>query len=190
MFLQTGKFKRMLKRAQETSGLLLAREDDILLLAGNSFLIRTNLTKMTRKEKAAVIELAGMFPTNGETFRANKLELQQELRMPETWNFYRAFEQASEDCWEKSYVMVDVGDTYVKAFQNREDNTVCWFDNFMVEAVSCSAMRPDEHSPKGPKIIDQMLMWQNENCTYAVLEYKLNNAKLSSLLENMEIYNK
>lgn len=187
MFINTGKFKKMLKTAYDSCGLLMSREEDVILLVGGSFLIRTYMSRMTKKEKAAIIELVGDFPDNHETFRANKGGEQQELRMPEIWGFHNQFDQANEN-YKETYVIVDVGTGYVRALQNTTDNSVFWLDESLVGAISLAALQELEDPPQGPRIIDKMAMWRNEWTTYAILKFDLKNDEFSKLLENMELY--
>lgn len=187
MFINTGKFKKMLKSAYNSCGLLMSREGDSLLLCGGSFVIHTNIKEMTKKEKAAVIELVGKFPDDYETFRANKGGEQQELRMPETWGIPALFEEADKD-YKETYVLVDAGIARVRAIQNKKSNAVLWFDESLLSAIYLAAMQDFEEPPAGPRISDNKAIWQNNICTYAILKYDLKNAEFSRLLENMELF--
>lgn len=187
MFINTSKFKKMCKTAYDTCGLLMSREENDLLIGGGKFLIRTNMKYMTRKEKAVLIELVGNFPDNHETFRANKGGEQQELRMPEFWNIDSRFENADRN-YKPTYVLVSTTTALVRAVQNTENNSVLFFDDFLMGAIQVEGTWPTETTPDGPRISENMVLWKNDICTYAILKYDLKNEDFSRLLENMELY--
>lgn len=187
MFINTGKFKKMCKTAFDTCGLLMSREGKDLLIGGGRFLIRTNMKYMTRKEKAVLIELVGNFPINHETFRANKGGEQQELKMPEIWNIDSKFENADK-CYEPTYVLVSTTAGLVRGIQNTENNSVTFFDEFLMGSIMADGTDPTETVPEGPRISENMALWKNNICTFAILKFDLKNEEFSRLLENMELY--
>ncbi|MDD7390038.1 MAG: hypothetical protein PUG60_10415 [Lachnospiraceae bacterium] len=165
----------------------MSREENDLLIGGGKFLIRTNMKYMTRKEKAVLIELVGNFPDNHETFRANKGGEQQELRMPEFWNIDSRFENADRN-YKPTYVLVSTITALVRAVQNTENNSVLFFDDFLMGAIQVEGTYPAETTPDGPRISENMVLWKNDICTYAILKFDLKNEQFSRLLENMELY--
>lgn len=187
MFITTTKLKKMCKTAYDTCGLLMSREGSDLLIGGGRFLIRTNMKYLTRKEKAVMIELVGNFPDDHETFRANKGGEQQELRMPEIWNIDSRFENADKN-YTPTYVLVSTTTALVRAVQNTENNSVLFFDDFLMGAIQVEGTWPTETTPDGPRISENMVLWKNDICTYGILKYDLKNDEFSSLLENMELY--
>lgn len=185
MFINTTKFKKMLKTAYNGNGLLMSRDGDALLLCGGSWLISTSIEKMTRKEKAAVIELVGKFPDTHETFRATCEGEQQEIPFIEIAALDEEFISGQTD-FEFTYVLVDTPDGMVRAMQSSRDNYVIWINDFLRDAISYSAMTGWETEPNGPVYAGNGIIWKNNLCTYKILRYDLKNYEFSKLMENME----
>lgn len=188
MFINNTKLKKMLKMAYKDSGLLMSREGDNLLIGGGSFLIRTDIGKLTKKEKAILIELIGNLPENHETFRATELGEQQELSMPDLWNIDQKFGNGNDN-YEPTYVLVRTIDGLVRGIQNTENNSVFFCDDFLMSAIQAPGSYKEGCAPEGPRIWGNMMaLWKNEWTTFAILKYDLKNEEFSSLLENMELY--
>lgn len=187
MFINTTKFKKMLKRAYSSSGLLMHREGDVIVLGSGVFLIRTDMKVMNKKCKAAVIELIGEFPKDGESFCVTKYGKQLELNMSDRWDIHKMFAVANPE-YKGTYVLADAGNAYVRAVQNTIDNSIMWFDDFYLDVISPEEMFKEEGTLKGPRIHRNMIFWGNDMCTYAFARYDMRNEELSKLLENMELY--
>lgn len=185
MFINTAKFKKMLKNAYNGQGLLMSRNEDTLLLGGGSWLISTSIEKMTRKEKAAVIELVGKFPDIHETFRATCEGEQQEIPFIGIAELKQEFESGQTD-FGFTYVLIDTPDGMIRAAQSDRDNYVIWINEFLRDAISYAAMTGWETVPQGPRYAGNGIIWKNNICTYKILRYDLKNYEFSKLMENME----
>ena len=69
----------MLKQAYTGVGLCVARRGDDLLFSGSGWAIATEKGSMDKKQLAAVIELTGELPGDGEALKATKEENQYEI---------------------------------------------------------------------------------------------------------------
>ena len=69
----------MLKQAYTGVGLCVTRRGDDLLFSGSGWAIATEKGSMDKKQLAAVIELTGELPGDGEALKATKEENQYEI---------------------------------------------------------------------------------------------------------------
>lgn len=72
MFVKTTVFKKLIKQAYETRSLLVAGTENEYIISGNWWIIRVKKDVFSKKNKAAIIELTGEFPEEGEAFRPTK----------------------------------------------------------------------------------------------------------------------
>ena len=84
MFIHLKDFKRLLKEAYTGVGLCVARRWDDVLFGGSGWVIATEKESMDKKQLAAVIELTGELPGNGEAFKATKKLLRQRRKRTST----------------------------------------------------------------------------------------------------------
>ena len=72
-------FKKLIKTAYKTCGLLVANKDDRIILAGSWWMMSVKEKWFPKWGMAAVIELTGAIPAAGECFRAEKMGNQIEI---------------------------------------------------------------------------------------------------------------
>lgn len=72
-------FKKLIKTAYKTCGLLVANKDDRIILAGGWWMMSVEEKWFPKWGMAAVIELTGEIPAAGESFRATSQGNQMEL---------------------------------------------------------------------------------------------------------------
>lgn len=91
MFIKTAGFKRLLKEAYKGAGLRIGAAADGVYLSGGYWVIWVKRSEIPKEKLAAIIELVGELPEEGEAYRATKDGQQYEL----AWNeLYNAMEKA------------------------------------------------------------------------------------------------
>lgn len=82
MFIKTSIFKRILKDAWKGAGLTVGKKEEMYFIQGAYWILFVYEKDFTSKNKAAVIELVGDLPEEGEVYRAyEKGEKQYELKV-------------------------------------------------------------------------------------------------------------
>ena len=72
MFLKTSIFRKLCKEAWRGGGLFLHCENGVYIIYGRYWQVEVGVEELTNAEKAAIIELAGEMPQEGEHFKAFK----------------------------------------------------------------------------------------------------------------------
>lgn len=86
MFITQKVFKSLINEAYKGAGITVGRREERILLAGTYWGIEVTRQALPNKALAAIIELTGELPADGEMFKATKEGLQ--YQMPETyWDF-------------------------------------------------------------------------------------------------------
>lgn len=82
MFIKTSIFKRILKDAWKGAGLTVGKKEEMYFIQGAYWILFVYEKDFTSKNKAAVIELVGDLPEEGEVYRAyEKGKKQYELKV-------------------------------------------------------------------------------------------------------------
>lgn len=88
MFIKTSIFKRILKDAWKGAGLTVGKKEEMYFIQGAYWILFVYEKDFTSKNKAAVIELVGDLPEEGEVYRAyEKGEKQYELKVRDEWEY-------------------------------------------------------------------------------------------------------
>lgn len=97
MFLKTAGFKRLIKEAYKGSGLRIGATDKAIYLSGGYWIIWVKKGQIPKEKLAAIIELAGELPEEGEAYSVTKDGQQYELQ----WNdLYNAMDNATRCSYE------------------------------------------------------------------------------------------
>ena len=88
MFIKTSIFKRILKDAWKGAGLTVGKKEEMYFIQGAYWILFVYEKDFTSKNKAAVIELVGDLPEEGEVYRAyEKGKKQYELKVRDEWEY-------------------------------------------------------------------------------------------------------
>lgn len=188
MFIHLKDFKRLLKGAYTGVGLCVARRGDDVLFGGSGWVIATEKESMDKKELAAVIELTGELPGNGEAFKATKEENQYEIGGVH-WDMIDRTEDREEE--EKLTVTEVVLERYPggKAMRvlQAADGRVEVLDDRFVKAIDPMSMNLDyECEVQGPFInrkFPKQVYWKSEAATLTALLYDQDELKEKDILE-------
>lgn len=188
MFIQLKDLKKMLKEAYTGVGLCVARRGDDVLFGGSGWVIATEKESMDKKQLAAVIELTGELPGNGEAFKATKEENQYEIGGVH-WDMIDRTEDREEE--EKLTVTEVVLERYPggKAMRvlQAADGRVEVLDDRFVKAIDPMSMNLDyECEVQGPFInrkFPKQVYWKSEAATLTALLYDQDELKEKDILE-------
>ena len=188
MFIQLKDLKKMLKEAYTGVGLCVARRGDSVLFSGSNWVIATEKESMDKKQLAAVIELAGELPENGEAFKATKEENQYEIGGVR-WDMIDRTEDREEE--EKLTVTEVVLERYpggkpMRVLQAADGRVEVLGDRF-VKAIDPMSMNLDyECEVQGPFInrkFPKQVYWKSEAATLTALLYDQDELKEKDILE-------
>lgn len=189
MFIHLRDFKRLLKQACTGVGLCVARRGDDVLLSGSDWVIATEKGSMDKKQLAAVIELTGELPGNGEAFKATKEGNQYEIREVHWEMIDRTDVDREKE--EKLTVTPIVLERYpngkaMRVLQAADGRVEVLNDRF-VKAIDSMSMNTDyEYEVQGPFVnpeFPKQVYWKSEATTLAVLLYDQDELKEKDILE-------
>ena len=189
MFIHLKDFKRLLKQAYTGVGLCVARRGDDVLLGGSDWVIATEKESMDKKQLAAVIELTGELPGNGEAFKATKEENQYEFSEAH-WDMIDRTDAAREE-EEKLTVTPIVLERYPNGKAMRvlqaADGRVEVLNERYVNAIDSASMNLDyEHEVQGPLFnpkFPKQVYWKSEATTLTAILYDQDELKEKDILE-------
>ena len=189
MFIHLKDFKRLLKQAYTGVGLCVARRGDDVLLGGSDWVIATEKESMDKKQLAAVIELTGELPGNGEAFKATKEENQYEFSEAH-WDMIDRTDAAREE-EEKLTMTPIVLERYPNGKAMRvlqtADGRVEVLNERFVKAIDSASMNLDyEHEVQGPLFnpkFPKQVYWKSEATTLTAILYDQDELKEKDILE-------
>ena len=188
MFIHLKDFKRMLKQAYTGVGLCVARRGDDLLFSGSGWAIATEKGSMDKKQLAAVIELTGELPGDGEALKTTKEENQYEIGEVH-WDMIDRTENREEE--EKLTVTQVVLERYPygKAMRvlQAADGRVEVLDDRFAKAIDSMSMNLEyEYEVQGPFInrkFPKQVYWKSEATTLTALLYNQDEMKEKDILD-------
>ena len=157
MFIKTSIFKRILKDAWKGAGLTVGKKEEMYFIQGAYWILFVYEKDFTSKNKAAVIELVGDLPEEGEVYRAyEKGKKQYELKVRDEWEYKKWL--SARDRYE---------DTEIKyrgmaVLQNVETKEMSYIPDQILELVSLSETGEYEDFPTGPMGMGYFVLWVNE----------------------------
>lgn len=157
MFIKTSIFKRILKDAWKGAGLTVGKKEEMYFIQGAYWILFVYEKDFTSKNKAAVIELVGDLPEEGEVYRAyEKGKKQYELKVRDEWEYKKWL--SARDRYE---------DTEIKyrgmaVLQNVETKEMSYTPDQILELVSLSETGEYEDFPTGPMGMGYFVLWVNE----------------------------
>lgn len=178
----------MLKQAYTGVGLCVARRGDDLLFSGSNWAIATEKESMDKKQLAAVIELTGELPGDGEAFKATKEENQYEIGEVH-WDMIDRTEDREKE--EKLTVTQVVLERYpigkaMRVLQAADGRVEVLNDRF-VKAIDSLSMNTDyEYEVQGPFVnpkFPKQVYWESEATTLTALLYDQDELKEKDILD-------
>ena len=187
MIIKPAAFKKLLKEAWEsTDGLYIeVQADKNMIIAGSWWSIEIRMADMIPKELAALIEIVGRIPGEGESIRVfpdgEEECLVKGIRKPE--------EQygLGSDKYKQTYILTDTVKGCVRAYQNCKDNSLIWVQEGLIKEIGKVSIK-GEGVIREPKYYGNSLIWKSETSFIQVYRYDVKKEELERLLGNMELY--
>lgn len=163
-------FKKLLKEAYKSSGLLMANKNGRIVLAGGWWVMTMAEGVFTKEGKAALMELTGQLPEVGECFRCTLAGNQIEIPP----DYINIDEAASGEAFKKTIMTMDGPLGGILRIYQRGNDIVC-INEVVEQLLDSSAALDDEsdsidgpytRSPKSPG----MLYWYTGECSFAACQ--------------------
>lgn len=190
MIINTSIFKKLIKEAYTGSGLNIKHDKDDIYIWGSYWCVKTKDRFFTKKEKAAVIELAGDIPQEG-IIRAHKKE---ELEPLECNIFETAISSEPKTMFYPSGIQIEEGMTQKSKLYVDDVGAIVAVTDWLANLADESAKTEDDFDIEGPYQVEGypwLMLWGNNTTTVAVgvRDWK-DNEKLQVLkvaLENLGV---
>lgn len=194
MFLKMARFKSLIKDAWKGAGLVVGNDGEGIYLYGSYWTIYLERTMISKKAKAAIMELTGELPGIDQVFKSwenqeNQYEL-KETYSPDTYcpdvyemkNLYKPTGVVFSDWSQRGRVLQEMGSLNCLIVPER-----------IYEMIDRKSMEKDEYDPEGPagKYDGErnIIYWQNNACTLGVAtNVVMEDSKEYFLLNQMKRY--
>lgn len=187
-------FKKLLKEAYKGAGLLVANKEGRIIIAGGWWVMTMEEQVFTKEGKAALVELTGQLPMQGECWRSTSAGNQ--IEMPPEYididgDLYD--DVTSRAPFEKTIVTIDGLYEGMARMYQKEKTVVCI--NEVVEMLlDPGAVQPGEDGDiVGPytrnMVNPSMFYWYTGDCSFAADRLDLEKEEYKELLENMQQFN-
>lgn len=167
MFLNTNILCRLMKQAYKEGGLVVARSEERLYLAGLYWRMDCKPEFVPNKVKGLIIELCGELPDKGERFNAtkdgNQMEGGLELQITVRGDAYE-----STDAFEiTDFLLMNTG-VAQRILQSISGKGLYLLNNVFVCIIDPGAIDADrgETSPGNPIAMENGAFWQNNVCRF------------------------
>lgn len=173
MFIDTTKFKKVVKASYETLGLDVVHfEDGIVQISGIGFVLEIHEADITNKCMAVLVEYIGQLPERGATVRfVNKTKLDaMDTPMPEGHYLLDKFTkgQLTQD----TRLMIQRNSTCYSIFQTMNSFEPILVKRELQNVVDIGKIdrEKDEMPPTDPIYTGNLVIWNNDTMQYAITE--------------------
>lgn len=187
-------FKKLIKTAYKTCGLLVANKDDRIILAGDWWMMSVEEKWFPKWGMAAVIELTGEIPAAGESFRstsaANQMELPNEFVLGLDENYD---DRAKSDPYHDTRILNDSGVNLARYL--RSGKNVVAVNEMIMELYDPGVGEIGEPTDAElPHVDNKWVYWNTPVCAWAcgVIDYTKPEditfrEKLGELLQEVDL---
>lgn len=173
MFIDTTKFKKVVKASYDTLGLQVAHFDDgIVQISGIGFILEIDETDITNKCMAVLVECIGRLPGPGTAVKfMNKTKLDtMDVTMPEGHNLLERFTQGTQA--QDTRLMIQRNSTCYSVFQTTDTYEPLLVRRELQNVVDIEKVdsEKDEMPPLAPVKSDNLIIWNNDTMQYAIVE--------------------
>ncbi|MEG1742306.1 MAG: hypothetical protein RR237_05455 [Acetivibrio sp.] len=167
MFITIKAFRALIKGAYQGAGLTVGKRGDRLLFCGGYWGIELDRKVLPKKALAAVIELTGEMPKDGELFKITK-EGGIQYEIPETYWMITQQATKAEVKYNVTNVLIEANGKMYRVLQTKGNETELIKESF-IEAIDPSEMEfAHETNLEGP-VADsggrKNVYWKSEACT-------------------------
>lgn len=184
MFLNKTKFKKMMKEAYNRGGLKVGRIYDGLVLSNVTWISWTREGDIPNWLKAAVIELAGELPEEGDLFQASYSDgIQYQIKENPVYDLPGRFR-------ESHFTFTDTKVTRegIRFFQNKQDRKIIAVNDKFASLIDLKELQ-GENPPMGPvSAIEKgdFLIYKNEESAFGFGRLNTSNEQTVELMDLLE----
>lgn len=155
----------MLKQAYKTGGFVIGNDGGKVFIESGSWIIRVDEEYLPNKEKAAIIELAGELPAQGEAFECKKDETNQyTVPWNEYWNPDKTFDESGVEFADTGIIM-QYSLENLRVMQEKKSGRCVVLSEQYFNLVDINNINlSHEIEPKGPVALTEegkTLYWKN-----------------------------
>lgn len=180
-------FKKLLKEAYKSSGLLVANKNGRIVLSGSWWVMTMAQEVFTKEGKAALVELTGQLPEAGECFRCTSAGNQIEIPP----DYIDIDEAASGEAFKKTIMTMDGPLGGILRIYQRKNDIVCI--NEVVEQLldSSAALKDESDCIDGPYTRSSKstgtLYWYTGECSFAACPIECRNSAKEFIKEVQKV---
>lgn len=189
MFITLSGFKGLIKEAYKGAGLYIERHGDNIIFGGSYWVIEADRHAISKKALAAVIELTGELPREGEAYRATKEGNQYEIRevYGEMLGVTQTEEENESNLIITSLIIKRKPTDKAKRILQREDRRTEALDEKFIRMVSAEEIDNDyECEVLGPMVnkrFPRQVYWRSEATTLSMFLFDRDDLKEKELLD-------
>lgn len=178
MFVKISELKKLMKAAYKNGSLIIGNVplngDEGLIIAGGYWAFGIEYDHAPKELKAAVMELGGEIPYDGQCYRALSEGNQVHIGFTDHTNPATLFKNCTYDLTITKVVIQFLNN--VRLLQNEADGHIIGINNDILKLIDLKSIDYDagEYEPLGPKTsAHNVVCWGNNICYLAVWPYKL-----------------
>lgn len=170
MFIDKGKFKKLVKLDYEGMGIRISKSDEgMFQIAGSGWIIEIDEKKMTKEVKGNLIETCGDIPACGCECRYKKgQETEREELEDNQDNMYlwgrleKEYEQVTN-----TRLVVKAGRATMQVWQTASMGHF-YMKDYHADIINAMKCENDEPMPQGPVKSDDMVIWYNDEMAVGI----------------------
>ena len=184
-------FKKLLKEAYKGAGLLVANKEGRIIIAGGWWVMTMEEQVFTKEGKAALVELTGQLPMQGECWRStsagNQIEVPPEY-IDIDGDFY--YDVTSRKPFEKTIITVDGLYTGMGRLYQKDKEVICINESVEMLLDPTATKEGEDSDIEGPYTREMenpsMFYWYTSECSFAAGRLDLEKEEYKELLRNMQ----
>lgn len=180
MFLNKTKFKKMIKEAYNGGGLRVGRIYDGLVISNGTWISWTREGDIPNWLKAAVMELTGELPEEGDLFQASYTDgIQYQIKENPIYDLPGRFR-------ESHFVFTDTKVTRegIRFFQNNQDRGIIAVNEKFASLIDLKELQ-GENPPMGPVSATEKgdsLIYKNEESAFCFMRLSVSNSQTMEVM--------
>ena len=191
MFLNTNKFKQLLKRAYKGTGFTLGSIDGAGIFVHSGYwMIWFERSVMPNRTKAAIIEFSGTLPEDGEIFKVREGEPNQyEIDQRKAFDVRRQWKDAKNPL-KRLPVILSHYQTDICLYQDKYGR-ISAADALAEKIQSTRELDKQEGSIMGPCTCDRpmgTIFWATDRCVLGIYPVALTQGRLHEAIKALETY--
>lgn len=165
MFVKPAVLKKLMKRQYKTSGLVVANNGPTIYIGGDWWGIETLREFIPNQIKAAIIELTGEFPEEGEVFNATKDGNQMQMDVNN-----RVIVETDPDKMRITSILINSSNGKRMRILQDEEKRIVLIDEEFISMVDNTMINAEEGetSAEGPFYKNNKINWENNVSRMAV----------------------